>query len=119
MRKTNKQIEDRIKVLEQPEDSSVLKNPADASTPQTEEGLTAVDKQNIVSQAIREINFARRYKQGKIRNWQKNEEMYYGKKTVSTESRANVDLARMQEHVHTVMSRIDDPLIFNRSEEHT
>src|ERR1035437_1022502 len=100
-------------VKEQPEDSSVLKNPADVSTPQTEEGLTAVDKQAIVGQAIKEIAFARRYKQGKIRNWQKNEEMYYGKKQVSTEARANVDLARMQEHVHTVMSRIDDPLIFN------
>lgn len=74
--------------------------------------LSAQDKENIVSQSIREINFARRYKQGKIRNFQKNEEMYYGKKVTATESRANVDLARMQEHVHTIMSKIDDSLNF-------
>ena len=94
-------------------DSSLLKNPEEIETPATEESLSAQDKVDIVSQAIRELQFARRYKQGKIRNWQKNEEMYYGKKTAAEASRANVDLARMQEHVHTVMAQIDDPLIFN------
>ena len=38
--------------------------------------------------------------------------MYYGKKAASTESRANVDLGRMQEFVHTLLSKIDNPLVF-------
>ena len=68
--------------------------------------------QKIESQAIKEISFARQYKQGKISNWQKNEQMYYGKKVKSEESRANVDLGRMQEFVHTLLSKIDNPLVF-------
>lgn len=66
----------------------------------------------IVTQSLKEISFARRYKQGKVTNWNKNEEMYYGRKRLSTESRANVDLGRMQEFVHTLLSKIDNPLIF-------
>jgi hypothetical protein len=96
-------------------DSSVLKNPAEITTPGTESALIRVDKENIVAQVIKELAFARRYKQGKIANWQRNEMMYYGKKQVALESRANVDLARMQEHVHTILSKIDDPLVFKFS----
>lgn len=66
----------------------------------------------IVSQAINEIQFARTYKQGKIRNWQKNENMYYGRKEQTDDARANVDLGRMQEFVHTLLSKIDNPLVF-------
>ncbi len=69
-----------------------------------------IDK--IRGQALVEISFARRYKQGKVRNWQKNENLYYGKKEYSEESRANVDLGRMQEFVHTLESKIDEPLVF-------
>lgn len=69
-------------------------------------------KRNIVAQAIQEISFDRLYKQGKIKNWQKNEQMYYGVKQVSDEARANVDLARMQEFVHTLLSKIKNPLVF-------
>lgn len=69
-------------------------------------------RDEIVAQALQEISFARRYKQGKVKNWQKNEDMYYGKKAVTTESRANVDLGRMQEFVHTLWSKVDNPLIF-------
>jgi len=66
----------------------------------------------IVAQAVSEIQFARNYKQGKISNWQKNENMYYGRKEKTEDSRANVDLGRMQEFVHTLLSKIDNPLIF-------
>jgi hypothetical protein len=66
----------------------------------------------IVTQALSEIEFARRHKEGKISNWHKNEGMYYGKKEKGEDSRANVDLARMQEHVHTLLSKIDSPLTF-------
>lgn len=68
--------------------------------------------QEIRDQSIKEIVFSRTYKQGKVKNWQKNEEMYYGKKTVTTESRANVDLGRMQEFVHTLLSKVNEPLVF-------
>ena len=100
------------KTPEENQDSSILLNPEEVNDPTSEDSLSREDKEAIVAQSIREIAFARRYKQGKIRNWQKNEEMYYGKKTSVAESRANVDLARMQEHVHTIMSKIDDPLVF-------
>lgn len=95
-------------------ESSVIKNPEEVDSSTLQAGLSADDKTLLVAQVIREIQFARRYKQGKIKNWQKNEQMYYGKKTVEVEqqSRSNVDLARMQEHVHTIMSKIDDPLVF-------
>ena len=69
-------------------------------------------RDKIVSQSLNEIDFARRYKQGKISNWQKNEEMYYGKKIANVESRSNVSLGRMQGFVHTLLSKIDNPLVF-------
>jgi hypothetical protein len=69
-------------------------------------------RDKITAQAINEIEFARTYKSGKVKNWQKNEEMYYGKKMASTESRANVSLGRMQGFVHTLLSKIDNPLVF-------
>ncbi len=109
------EVKPKVKDIEPPMDTSIIRNPAEITTPNDEEGLSDVDKQNIVAQCIREITFARRYKQGKIRNWQKNEEMYYGKKLTIIESRSNVDLARMQEHVHTILSKIDDPLVFTFS----
>ena len=74
--------------------------------------MTDLEQSEITTQALGEIEFNRTYKQGKIKNWQKNEEMYYGVKQASTEARANIDLARMQEFVHTLQSKIDDPLIF-------
>jgi hypothetical protein len=69
-------------------------------------------RDKIVMQALDEISFARRYKQGKIRNWQLNEDLYYGNKKKTDEARANVDLGQMQEFVHTLLSKIDNPLIF-------
>ena len=69
-------------------------------------------RDEIVKQAIQEIAFARRYKQGKISNWQKSEDLYYGNKKKTDEARANVDLGQMQEHVHTLLSKIDNPLTF-------
>lgn len=100
---------------DQPNDSSILKNPAEVQEPEKKEDLTDTDKDAIVAQAIQEIQFARKYKQGKVSNWQKNEEMYYAKKRHLVEARSNVDLGRMQEHVHTVMSQIDDGLTFKFS----
>jgi hypothetical protein len=71
-------------------------------------------RDKIVNQAIKEMSFARSHKRGKIRNWQKNEDIYYGKKAQSDGTRANVDIAvaKTQEYVSTFMSKIDAPLIF-------
>lgn len=69
-------------------------------------------RDKIVAQVLNEISFARRHKQGKVKNWQLNEDLYYGNKKKSDESRANVDLGQMQEHVHTLLSKIDNPLTF-------
>lgn len=66
----------------------------------------------IVAQALQEISFSRQYKQGKTSNWKKNEDLYYGKKVKTDEARANVDLNRMQEFVHTFLSKIDNALTF-------
>lgn len=38
--------------------------------------------------------------------------MYYSRKVTTEDSRANVDLGRMSEFVHTLLSKIDNPLTF-------
>jgi hypothetical protein len=69
-------------------------------------------RDKIVAQALNNMDFARRHKNGKINSWQLNEDMYYGVKEKTDDSRANVDLGQMQEHVHTLLSKIDSPLTF-------
>ena len=87
--------------------------------------LTEKQRTEIVQQALAEIEIARTYKEGFIPAWHKNENMYYGKKEHAInvgdnrtgsqnnrESRANVELGKMQSFVHTVLSKIDTPLTF-------
>lgn len=69
-------------------------------------------RQAIIAQAIKEIQFARTYKQGKIKNWKTNEDLYYGRKILQEYARANVDLGQMASFVHTLLSKIDNPLTF-------
>lgn len=69
-------------------------------------------RQKIISQALQEIEFAREYKQGKVQNWKINEDLYYGRKVNQEYARANVDLGQMSSFVHTLLSKIDNPLIF-------
>lgn len=69
-------------------------------------------RQKIIDQALTEISFARNYKQGKVGNWKINENLYYGRKIASQSSMANVDLGEMQSHVHTILSKVDEPLVF-------
>ena len=71
---------------------------------------TLADK--IAAQALNEIEEARLYKNGKIKNWRINESLYYGQKEVDDTTRANVALGQMQEFVHTLLSKIDNPLEF-------
>lgn len=74
--------------------------------------ISKKEVEKIVAQAKKEINFARNYKQMRTRSWKKNEDMYYGRKIKTDESRANVDLGKMQGFVHTILSKIKNPLIF-------
>ena len=69
-------------------------------------------RQKIIAQALQEVEFAREYKQGKVTNWKINEDLYYSKKISTDTSRANVDLGAMGSFVHTLLSKIDNPLIF-------
>lgn len=69
-------------------------------------------REKIISQALEEIQFARNYKQSKLANWKINENMYYGRKEKSLESRANVDLGQMAAFVHNILAKIDNPLVF-------
>jgi len=69
-------------------------------------------RQEIINQALQEIQFARTYKQGKVRNWKVNEDLYYGRKMLQEYARANVDLGQMSSFVHTLLSKIDNPLTF-------
>lgn len=66
----------------------------------------------IVKQALQEIAHADHHKRKKIPNWHRNEQIYYGKKQRADDSRANVELGRAQEFVHTLLSKIDNPLTF-------
>lgn len=72
-------------------------------------------RDEILTQALTEIQFARQYKNSKTYNWQENERLYYGKKVKAADMRANVDLSRMQEFVHTFLSKIDNSLSFKFS----
>lgn len=69
-------------------------------------------REKIVKQALVELEFARQYKQGKVTNWKINEDLYYSRKAPTEASRANVDLGQMSSFVHTLLSKIDNPLVF-------
>lgn len=69
-------------------------------------------RDKILAQVRDEMAFARLHKQGRVTNWHKNEQMYYGKKEKTDDARANVGLGRMQEFVHTLLSKVDNPLTF-------
>lgn len=74
--------------------------------------MTDEKKNLLLTQVAEEITHARAHKAGKITSWNKNEDMYYAKKEKKEDARANVELGRMQEFVHTLLSKIDDPLLF-------
>jgi hypothetical protein len=71
-------------------------------------------RDKIVAQSLQEISFSRRYKQGKIKNWKKNENAYYGAKETTDTGRSNINilLAKTYEFVTTFLSKIDAPLTF-------
>jgi len=67
---------------------------------------------DLETTAVEQILFEKNKKNGKISNWRRNDTKYYGAKEPTNASRANVNLAKTQEFVHTILSKIDTPLIF-------
>jgi hypothetical protein len=66
-------------------------------------------RDKIVEQSISELEFARKHKEEIIRTrWNKNENMYYGRKDQSERSRSNVMLPKAQGFVETLLSKVDD-----------
>lgn len=65
-----------------------------------------LDIDKITKQSLREIVHDRTHKALKMTMWHKNEDMYYNKKVMLKEARSNVNLARGQEFVHTLLSKI-------------
>lgn len=68
--------------------------------------------EKIKAQVQNEIIFARTYKQGKVMNWQKNEDLAYAKKVYTESSRSNVDLGKGEEFISTLLSKIDNSITF-------
>ena len=66
-------------------------------------------RDEIASQALNEIRFAREEKKQIIARWHKNEDLYYQKK-LDTDSRANVNLNEAQAFVDSFLSKINKPL---------
>lgn len=63
----------------------------------------------IAAQCLEEIQFARNARQIKVKQWWKNEDLYYSKKVVmdSNSERANVNLNEAQSFVQTFLSKIN------------
>lgn len=72
-------------------------------------------RDKIVAQALDEIQHARWYKQGRINDWHKNENLLWEDKrhkVQSQESRSQVALHKMRGFISTILSKIDSPLLF-------
>lgn len=66
-------------------------------------------RDEITTQVLSEIAFARNEKQNKITKWWLNEDLYYGKKKKISDERANVNLNEAQGFVHTYLAKINKP----------
>lgn len=68
----------------------------------------------IAKQCLDEIAFARNSRQIKVKNWWKNEDLYYSKKVImdANSERANVNLNEAQSFVQTFLSKINSPFNF-------
>ncbi len=78
----------------------------------------------LASQALKEIDYSYRYKKSRMSSWNKNEDMMspdrigpdghlpYSSKSQGGDNRAEVPLYKMHGFVHTILSKIDNPLTF-------
>ena len=76
-------------------------------------------KENIVAQCRREYDAGILFRQGRVKDWQANEDLYYGRVKKQLKNRFNVPMPVMSGFVDTLMSKIDEaPLIkFKPAEE--
>jgi hypothetical protein len=87
--------------------------------------ITKAIRDKLTVQALKEISFARAYKQGRVALWQMTESDFYGRKLgiekvdnqqvgsqANLESRANVNLSKMKSFIRSLLSKIDSPLSF-------
>lgn len=95
--------------------------------------IPKVLRDKIRDQALKEIQFARTYKQGAVWRWWRNENQFYQRKwnganngywpenisngplngsQTNAESRANVNLGKMRSFVRSILGKIDTPLTF-------
>lgn len=68
--------------------------------------------EEIAAQALKEIAFAEQYKRKRVGEWNVIEDMYYARKVKQKDTRADVELAKAQGFVNTLLSKIDNPLTF-------
>lgn len=69
-------------------------------------------RDEITSQVLNEISFARDSKQVKMENWWKNEDLYYSNKKKISDERANVNLNEAQGFVNSFLAKINNPFNF-------
>ncbi|HEX8266969.1 MAG TPA: hypothetical protein VF596_16325 [Pyrinomonadaceae bacterium] len=60
----------------------------------------------LITQAISEIEHAREYKRGRIKQWKANEDLVFGRKPENIPHRSNVMLPKMQGFENTLLSKI-------------
>jgi hypothetical protein len=63
-------------------------------------------RDKLITQSLDEIDRARKYKKGRIAQWQANEDLVFGKKPPTIPHRSNVMLPKMQGFENTLLSKI-------------
>lgn len=74
--------------------------------------IAKTDRDAITAQCLDEIAFARRPKKNKIPTWHRNEDLYYSKKVIIKDDRANVNLNEAQSFVTSFLAKINSPFNF-------
>lgn len=63
-------------------------------------------RDKLITQSLDEIEHARKYKKGRIAQWQQNEDLVFGKKPPTIPHHTNVMLPKMQGFENTLLSKI-------------
>jgi hypothetical protein len=69
-------------------------------------------RDELVSQALKEIEFARNSRRTRLPAWHKNEDLYYSNKKLIEADRANVNLNEAQGFVNSFLAKITTPFNF-------
>lgn len=71
--------------------------------------MPTLDKEKIVLQCRREYEAGIGYRQGRVKDWQVTEDLYYGRVKKSIKGRFNIPLPVMSGFVDTLYSKLDEP----------